>query len=357
MGVIGGADAGVNGRVNWPALLEQILNGEDIGAGASSEALNEIMGGVVPETITAAFLVSLRAKGATADEVAGMARSMLENAVPVPVGIGNDLLDTCGTGGDGHGTVNVSTMAAIVCAGAGVRVAKHGNRAASSKCGSADVLEALGVFIALGPSEVAECIDTAGIGFFFAPVFHPAMRHVGPVRSALGIRTVFNILGPLANPARPKYQVVGVPNEETADVVVRVLRLLGTQSAMVVLGSDGMDEITTTGVTRVWRLSNDHIDQFAIDCDDLGVTPAALEDLCGGDAATNAEIARDTLAGKTGPVRDIVVANAAAGLVTAGKSNDFGAAMAEASESIDSGAAGAALDSLIETSRRLGAVR
>src|SRR5256714_2382856 len=244
---------------------------------------------------TAAFLVALRAKGETATEMTGLVRTMLAYATPLDVP--GPLIDTCGTGGDGAGTFNVSTLAALVVAGAGGRVARHGNRAASSLCGSADLLEALGVAIDLEPAGVACCIERAGVGFCFAPRFHPAMRHAGPVRRELGIPTVMNFLGPLSNPAKAQRQVVGVSDPAMATKMVGVLKALGKERAMVAFGHDGLDELTTTGPSTIFELRDGEVRHFELDPAALGIKPAVPADLAGGDAGCNADIARAVLDG------------------------------------------------------------
>lgn len=333
----------------WPDVLDAILAGTHLDAGTSRAALDSIMGGSVDPILVAGFLVALRAKGETTDEMIGLVEAMLAHAVPVH--IDGPLLDTCGTGGDRAGTVNVSTMAALVCAGAGVRVAKHGNRAASSKCGSADVLEALGVDISLDSAGVAACINEVGIGFMLAPMFHPALKHVMPVRRTLGIRTIFNVLGPLANPARADRQVVGVSDPGLGVRMIETLSGLGKHRALVVHGADGLDELTTTGVNRVWELSDGVITHYELDPMALGFERTTVDALRGDDAATNAAAIRAVLAGEQGPMRDVVILNAAAGLRVAGKAQDYSEGVAIAADAIDSGAAQARLDALIRISQ------
>lgn len=337
--------------LSWPDLLTGVIGGEDLTPEIAADAIGEVMDGDVATEVTAGFLVAMAAKGETGPEIAGMAAAMRDHALQVPVA--GPLLDTCGTGGDRHGTVNVSTMAALVCAGAGARVAKHGNRAASSKCGSADVLEELGVKIDLGPDGVASCIDAAGIGFCLATVFHPAMKHVVPVRKALGVRTVFNFLGPLANPARATHQVVGVPDPRFAPLMATALGALGAEHALVVHGADGLDELSTTGTNRVWEYAGGEVTRYDLEPAAYGLDRASLDDLLGDDAATNARILRGVLDGESGPVRDIVVLNAAAALVAADLADDVGAGMAKSEASIDTGAARRALDRLVEVSNEL----
>src|SRR6266568_4676616 len=331
----------------WPPILTRLLAREDLSAGEASGAMRRIMTGEASPAQIAAFVVALRSKGETPAEVGGLAAAMLELAprveTPGPV------VDTCGTGGDRAGTVNVSTMAAIVAAGAGAVVAKHGNRAASSRCGSADLLEALGVKIALESDGVSRCLEECGIGFMFAPVFHSAMAHAAGPRKEMGIPTVFNFLGPLTNPARPSAQVVGVSDRRMQPVLAGVLAERGTR-AYVVLGQDGLDEITTTGPSTVIETEAGDTVARELDPDELGFARAKPGDLLGGDAAHNADVARRLLAGDKGPVRDIVLLNAAAALTVAGLAGDLPDGLLRSSESIDSGNASAALDQWIETS-------
>ena len=309
--------------------------------------MGSIMDGEASPAQIAAFVVALRAKGETIEEIAGMADAMLERAVPVETS--GPVIDTCGTGGDRAGTLNVSTIAAIVVAGAGVHVAKHGNRAASSLCGSADLLEALGVHIELDAAGVARCIDRAGIGFMFARTFHPAMRHAGPVRGELGIPTVFNFLGPLTNPARPFAQVIGVSDERMVPKIAGVLAARGTR-AMVVRGEDGLDELTTTGPTVVHQVRDGKVVDESIDPAALGLAIAAGGDLVGGDVARNVEIARSVLDGHAGAARDIVLLNAAAALHVAGAAGSLPEGLGAAADSIDSGRAASTLATWVEVS-------
>lgn len=311
-------DKADQGQMTWPALLTDILGGTDIAGAGARWAMEQVMSGEATPPQIAAFLVALRAKGPSGAEVVDFVDVMLDHAVPVAVpGI---VVDTCGTGGDSSGSVNISTMAAIAAAASGVRVVKHGNRAASSRSGSADVLEALGVAIALGSDRIATCLDEVGIAFCFAPVFHPAMAHAGPVRRDLGIPTVFNVLGPLANPARPAAQVLGVADLALAPVVAQALSDRGT-TALVVRGADGMDEITTAAATRIWDCRGPDVLQCEIDVEDLGITRAAPGALAGGDGIRNAELATSALAAAPNPgvvaIRDALAVNAAAAVVVA----------------------------------------
>lgn len=338
--------------LSWSDILDTLLDGEDLDAPTARACLAEIVDGEVDPLVTAAFLTALRAKGETAEEVAGLARCMRDHALRVSVPDDRPLLDTCGTGGDRCGTVNVSTMAALVCAGAGVRVAKHGNRAASSACGSADVLEALGVRIELPPEGVLACLDEAGIGFFFAPAYHPAMKAVNPVRRALGVRTVFNLLGPLANPAGVTRQVIGVPAQDLGELVAHALAGLGATRAFVVHGAGGLDELSTTGANEVWEVRDGGVHHTVLDSEDLGLPRGSLEDLRGGDAAANAAIVHATLGGEAGAVLDIVLLNAAAGLVAADAAPDWHAALDMAARSVASGGARGCLERMVEVSNR-----
>jgi anthranilate phosphoribosyltransferase len=311
--------------------------------------MRRIMAGDATAAQVAAFVVALRAKGETSAEVAGLAEAMLELAPEVSAP--GPVLDTCGTGGDRAGTVNVSTMAAIVAAGAGATVAKHGNRAASSQCGSADLLEALGVKIGLQPDGVSRCLEEAGIAFMFAPVFHSAMAHAAGPRKEMGIPTVFNFLGPLTNPARPAAQVVGVSDERMQPVLAGVLSDRGTR-AYVVHGQDGLDEITTTGASFVYETGKGEPHPTVLDPADLDIPIARRPDLVGGDANHNAEVARKVLAGDRGPIRDIVLLNAAAALTVAGLSADLPDGLLRAADAIDSGRASAKLTNWIEASNQ-----
>ena len=309
----------------WPGVLARLAGGVDLEADEAGAALTDVLQGNATSAQIAAFVFGLRCKGETVAEMTGLVAAMLaaSERVVVRPELAERLVDTCGTGGDRSGTINVSTIAALVVAGAGVPVCKHGGRAASSKAGSADVLEALGVVIDLGPAGVAECIEGAGIGFCFAPRYHPAMRHAVPVRSELGVPTAFNFLGPLANPARVRRQVVGVGDPAMAPKMAKVLAAGGATHAMVVHGADGLDELSTTGTSTFyeWRLDRAAPTQLvssSVDPRALGLRSARVEDLRGGDAATNARLARGVLAGDAGAHRDIVLLNAAAGLVVAG---------------------------------------
>jgi anthranilate phosphoribosyltransferase len=335
----------------WPPLLVRLLSGQDLSAEEAAAAMSRIMSGESTPVQVAAFAVALRAKGETPEEIGGLARTML--ALAPPVETPGPVVDTCGTGGDRAGTINVSTIAAVVAAGAGAIVAKHGNRAASSRCGSADVLEALGVNVALDPAGVARCLRECGIGFMFAPVFHPAMAHAAVARREMGVPTFFNFLGPLTNPARPSGQVVGVADPRMLPVVAGVLAGRGT-SAFVVRGGDGLDELTTTGPSTVLRVEGGELREETLDPGALGLPPARPEDLAGGDAATNADVARSVLDGATGPARDIVLLNAAAALTVAGIADDPAGGLGLAAAAIDDGRARAVLERWITVSNEPG---
>ena len=330
--------------------IEPLLQGESLSFEQATALLDIIFEGQVSGVQIAAFLTAMRAKGATAPELAGLAKSLRNHAVTVKVDVDN-LVDTCGTGGAAIKTFNVSTAAAIVAAGAGVYVAKHGNRGITSKCGSADVLEELGVKIDASAEVVAECIKQAHIGFMFAPMFHPAMKYVQPIRKSLGFRTVFNILGPLANPANAQGQVLGVGDENLMQIVAEALKLLGTRYAMVI-HSNGMDEISTAGVTKIVELKEGQIASKELDPEDLGITLGSIEELRVSDAKTSAKVLRDILSGKErGPRKDIVILNAAAAIIVAGLANDFKSAIEMANASVSSGKALTCLEKLIEVSK------
>jgi len=328
-------------------FLHRVVGCERLSAVEAQEAMTVILSGGAPVPQIAAFLVALRMKGETAEELLGFARAMRQMASPVDAGLeGEPLLDTCGTGGDGLDTFNISTIAALVVAGTGVKVAKHGNRSISGQCGSADLLERLGVRVAQQAGQVGRAIREIGIGFMFAPAYHPAMRYAQPARLELKMRTVFNLLGPLTNPAGATAQLVGASSAQAAELMARALAALGLARGLVVHGSDGLDEITTTGATLAFEIADGQVRPRTLNPGDFAVESAALADLRGGDPETNAEIARSLLAGARGPKREIVLVNAAAALVTAGKAQDFLEGMRLAQESIDSGAAARKLEEL-----------
>ncbi|MHC4395981.1 MAG: anthranilate phosphoribosyltransferase [Planctomycetota bacterium] len=329
--------------------IELLLQKKNLSFEQATSLLDIIFEGQVAEVQIAAFLTAMRAKAAVATELAGFAKSLRNHAVAVKVDVDN-LVDTCGTGGAIVKTFNISTASALVAAGAGVNVAKHGNRGITSKCGSADVLAQLGVKIDCSPEVVAECIKQAHIGFMFAPMFHPAMKYVQPIRKGLGFRTVFNILGPLANPAGATAQVLGVADENLMEIIVEALKMLGLQHAMVV-HSDGLDEISTMGPTKILELKNGKITAGEIDPTDYGFDLTDFDTLKGGDAPTNAKIVRDILSGKeTDSRKDIVILNAAAAIIAAGLADDFQSAIKTADASASSGKALGCLEKLIEVS-------
>jgi anthranilate phosphoribosyltransferase len=329
--------------------LERLLANQDLSSADARAAMHVILSGEASHPQIAAFLIALRMKGETAVELAGFARSMRELAAPVdPELHGRPLLDTCGTGGDRSGTFNISTIAAFVVAGAGVHVAKHGNRSISSTCGSADLLESLGVRLTLTPRETGRAIREIGIGFLFAPAVHSAMKHAQPVRVNLKTRTVFNLLGPLTNPAGATAQLVGAPSEAAARLMAAALVELGLRRGFVVHGSDGLDEITTTGSTTVFDIRDGAVERRELEPADFAVRQAAPEDIKGGDQARNLVIAQSVLAGDAGPQRDIVLVNAAAGLVAAGAAATFLEGVALAAVSIDTGAARRKLEALTD---------
>ena len=328
--------------------LHKVHRKEHLSEQESAEVMNEILRGEATPVSIGALLVALGMKGETAEEIAGFARAMREHAAPIPTRTpASELVDTCGTGGDGSRTFNISTASAIVVAGAGVRVAKHGNRSISSRSGSADVLEAAGVRIDLTTEQMARSIDEVGMGFLFAPKIHGAMRHAQPVRAELKMRTVFNLLGPLTNPAGAAAQVVGVFERRLVPLLAQALLRLGVERAFVVHGSDGLDEITTTGPTFVAEVRAGEVIEKTVTPHDFGLAAAQPGDLTGGDAAENAAILQSILHAEPGPRRDIVVANAAAALVAAGQATDFKTGAVAAAESIDSGKAREKLNELV----------
>jgi len=329
--------------------LELLLNGKDLTFEQAQHLLDTIFEGKVLEPQIAAFLTAMKIKSATASEIAGLASSLRNHAVNVNTGI-ETLVDTCGTGGAKLKTFNISTASAFVAAGAGVYVAKHGNRGITSSCGSADVLDSLGVNISPGTEIVAECIRKARIGFMFAPNFHPAMKYVQPIRKSLGFRTAFNILGPLANPAKASAQVMGVAEESLMQKIIETLKMLGAKRAMVV-HSQGLDEISTMGPTKIMQLSHGQISEGVINPGDCGISLADFEQLKGGDAQDNAKIIKAVLCGsETGARKDIVVLNAAAAIIVANLAEDFSQAIKLADDAIANGKAMDALKKLIEIS-------
>ena len=337
--------------------VERLVAGRDLQADEAQAVMNQIMTGEASDAQIGGYLTALRIKGETRDEIVGSARAMRANATQVPTGLdGADLLDTCGTGGDGSGTFNISTTVAFVAAGAGVKVAKHGNRAASSLAGSADVLLALGVNLDLSPEQVGRCVDEVGIGFLYAIHLHPAMRHaIGP-RRELKLRTIFNILGPLTNPAGARRQLMGVFAPELTETLAEVLGALGALSAIVVNGAGGLDELSTTGPSRVSHWREGSVTTTTLDAADYGLERADLAQLKGGDASRNAAILRAVLDGsERGPKRDVVLLNAGAALLAAGGVEDMAQGIEVARETIDGGAALAKLDALIAASQAFAA--
>jgi anthranilate phosphoribosyltransferase len=335
----------------WPRLLTSLLAGETLSAAETAWAMGEIMSGEATPVQVAGFAMALRAKGETADEVAGLVATMLEHATPIDVPV--DAVDVVGTGADRANTVNISTMAAMIVAAAGVRVVKHGNRAASSKCGSADLLEELGIPVDLEVAAVERCVAEVGIGFCFAAKFHPGMRHAAVARRELGVPTFFNFLGPLTNPGRPRAAAVGCADPRMAPVMAGVLAARGT-SALVFRGEDGLDEFTTTAPTRLWVVHDGTVTETMADAADLGMARATPADLRGGDAAHNAGVARALLAGEHGPVRDAVLVNAGAALAAYdGLGGDVTEALTagvdRAAKAVDSGAAAELLERWVAT--------
>ncbi len=335
--------------VSWPAVLTDLLEGKDLDQSVARDVMSAVMAGEATEAQIASLLTALRTKGETADEMTGFVEAMLDAALTVE--IDEPVVDVVGTGGDRSGTFNISTTAAFVAAGAGVKVAKHGNRAASSQTGTADLLEPLGIDLAMDPDLTVQMVKDIGFGFFFAPHYHPAMRYAGPVRRQLGFRTVFNFLGPLCNPARARHYSLGVSDPTMAGLMIRVLKNLGAESAFVFYGEDGLDELTTTGPSFIYRLRNGEITHAEFTPEDFGVARARLEDLLGGDADENVAITRSILEGVTGPKRDIALVNAAPAIVVAGLAEGFVDAMALAEQSIDSGDAFAVLEGAVAFSK------
>jgi len=337
----------------WPAVLTDLLDRRDLPASTARTAMSTILDGDATPAQLIAFVVALRAKGETPEEISGLLDAVLEKSTVVPLApeVRDHAMDIVGTGGDRSHSVNVSTMAALVTAGAGVRICKHGARAASSKCGTADVLEALGVAVELAPEGVARCVTEAGMGFCLAPRYHPAFRFAAPSRKEIGIPTVFNLLGPMANPGRVRRQLIGVANPAVAERMLASLRLHGSTRAWVVHGN-GLDELTTTGTSHVLALENDTVRTFTVDPVALGLAPAISDELVGGTPDVNAECARRVLGGDHGAHRNIVVLNAAAALVVAEAAPDLETGLVMAAESIDSGRAADVLARLVEVSQQ-----
>jgi anthranilate phosphoribosyltransferase len=338
--------------VIWPDVFTDLLEGNHLSQTRARDVMATIMAGEASEAQIAAFLTVLRTKGETAEEMTGFVEAM--RAAARAVSVTAPVVDLVGTGGDRSGTFNISTTAAFIAAGAGVKIAKHGNRAASSQTGSADLLEALGLNLQMEPETTVAMIDEVGFGFFFAPHYHPAMRHAGPVRRQLGFRTVFNFLGPLCNPAGARRYALGVSDPRMARLMIEVLANLGAESAFVFYGEDGLDELTTTGPSFIFRLREGEITHAEFTPEDFGVARATLGDFRGGDAAENVAITRAILTGEPGPKRDIALVNAAPAIVAGGLAEGFLPAMAVAAESIDSGKAKDVLDRAVAFSARSG---
>ncbi len=335
----------------WPEVIGRLLRREQLPTDLVEQAMSTILSGEATDAQIAGFAVGLRAKGETAEELATLVRTMLTFAERVDLSdVDAPIVDTCGTGGDGAGTVNVSTMAAIVAAASGARVAKHGGRAASSKCGSVDVLESLGVVIDLGPAGVARCVREVGIGFCFAQRYHPAMRFAAPVRRELGTPTTFNFLGPLANPAGATRRTVGVSDPVMADRVIRTLADLGVERALVFYGNDGLDELTVTTTSTVFDLADGEVRTYEIDPAELGIPRAERGALAGGDSAGNAQAVHQVFAGAKGPIRDIVTLNAAAALLVADVVPDLSSGVEQARAALDDGRAAATLEAFVRVS-------
>src|SRR5262249_47596502 len=333
----------------FQTLIEKLTRHEDLTTDEAAAAMAEVMEGRAAPAHIAALLIGLAMKGERPVEIVGLAKTMRAHAIPLSRKY-DDVFDTCGTGGDRANTFNISSCSALVVAAAGVRVAKHGNRSASSRTGGADVYEALGIRVTAPPAVVERCLSEAGIGFFFAPTFHPSMRHAGPVRRELGIRTAFNLLGPLTNPAGAVRQLVGVPRPEFTELLARALALLGARRAWVVHGADGIDELTTTGYTKISECRDGAVNTFYLHPADVGLPKAPLGALQGGDARENARVIERILDGESGPARDVVLLNAGAALLIAGAARSVEDGIAMASRAIDSGAARRTLRQLVALS-------
>lgn len=337
--------------MDWPPVLKLLSQRQDLSRDQAHDAMTAVMSGTATPAQIAAFIVALRIKGESTEELTGLVAAMREASIRVS--IDRPVLDIVGTGGDGFGTFNISTCASLIAAGAGCAVAKHGNRSASSKCGSADVLEALGMVIDLAPDQTVKLIEEAGFGFFFARTYHPAMRHAGPVRSQLGIPTVFNFLGPLTNPATARHLALGTSDGQMAEKMVGVVANLGAEIAFVCHGDDGLDELSTTGPSTVHRYHDGETTVSRFDPKDFGIATSTMEDLVGGDAEENAALLIGVLDGEKGPRRDIAVVNAAMGIAATGRTATVGEAIPIAAEAIDSGAARNVLDEVVRISQGL----
>ena len=336
--------------MNFRETISRLAQRQNLSPQCAEEVMGSIMDGKATQAQVGAILTALHMKGETPEEIAAFARVMRSHAITVAPVTGKTLVDTCGTGGDGMHTFNISTASAFVVAGAGIPVVKHGNRSISSSCGSADVLSELGVNLAVDPKNLAGIVERVGIAFFFAPNHHPAMRHVMPARQELGFRTVFNILGPLTNPAGAQAQVLGVYDPKLTATMAEVLRLLGLSRAMVVHGA-GLDEITTTGDTMISELNGGSVRSYSLNCGTFGIAPASLSDLKGGTTRENADIIREILAGENGACRDIVLLNAGAAICVGGQARDLHEGIMLAGRSIDSGSARSRLDALVDATR------
>ncbi len=330
--------------------IQLAIDGSSLSEEQAAAVATEIMAGNATPAQIAALLVALRVKGESVDEITGFVRAMRKGATPAPARSDN-LVDTCGTGGDSSGTFNISTVSAFVAAGAGCKVAKHGNRSISSSCGSADVLIALDVNVEMPPDESARCIDEIGVGFLFAPQYHPGARHAAGPRREIGVRTVFNMLGPLLNPAGARRQLMGVYDRELTEPIARVLRRVGSVHCLVVHGEDGLDEITLAGTTFVTELNNGAIRSYAVAPGEFGFKTAEPDALRGGSVEDNARIAREVLNGKSGPMRDVILLNAGATIFVGGQAGSIAEGVQRAAESIDSGSARAKLDALVARGR------
>jgi anthranilate phosphoribosyltransferase len=348
--------------LTWPEVLARLSRRASLSESEAEAIMGVVFRGEATPAQVGAFLTLLHAKGETAEEVTGLARAMVDAAVPCPLGTEDVVVDLVGTGGDRLASINVTTLASFITAGAGVAVCKHGNRAASSSVGTADVLEALGVALEVGPAGVARCVTEAGMGFCFAQAFHPAMRFVGPVRAEIGVPTVFNFLGPLTNPSRTRYQLVGVSDPAMAPIMADVFGATGSRRTFIVRGDDGLDELSVTSPSTVLEVRGDgagayELDEWRVDPAALGLPPATLDDLRGGDAAFNAAAIRSVLEGETSARRDIGMLNAAAALMVAGRADTLEDGLGLAAESLDRGRALGVLDALVATSQEAAAQR
>ena len=329
--------------------IGKLVAGQSLTEAEAQQVMTEIMEGAATQAQLGGFLVALRLKGETQEELLGFVRTMRAKAIPVKAG--DDLVDTCGTGGDGTGTFNISTAAALVTAAAGLKVAKHGNRSASSSVGAADVLEALGARLATTPAQAQEALNKVGFAFLFAQSYHPAMKNVGGARTEIGVRTVFNVLGPLANPAGASRQLLGVADPSVAPKMAYILQQLGTKHALIVHGRDGMDEISLDGITDIWEVHQGIIDKMSITPPVFGLPPASLKELAGGDKAENAQIIRDIFSGALGPKRNAVLVNAAAAMYVGGKVPDLREGIKLAAHAIDTGVARATLNNYVKVTQ------